>query len=179
MEVYLYLIRSRFYLLLKTYYKVFSRAHSQVADRGYLLHGGGGQVITLKLCHVPCMFKMTFVDATKMRHIVVPTQLSLLFRWLSEVVALVVIFLCHFWMYLIYCLNFPIPEYPLTKLVIPGLKITGRKDAKSVCFFHICIWKMSCERQKMGVHISASVQKLYLSTFVLFRNVCFLFLILE
>ena len=34
---------------------------------------------------------------------------------------------------------------------------------------------------KMCLHISASVQKLYLSTFVLFRNVClcFLFLILE
>ena len=32
----------------------------------------------------------------------------------------------------------------------------------------------------MCVHISASVaQKLYLSTFVLFRNVCSLFLILE
>jgi hypothetical protein len=31
----------------------------------------------------------------------------------------------------------------------------------------------------MRVHISTSVQKLYLSTFVLFRNVCFLFLILE
>lgn len=34
-------------------------------------------------------------------------------------------------------------------------------------------------QQKMHMDISASVQKLYLSTFVLFRNVCFLFLILE
>jgi hypothetical protein len=50
----------------------------------------------------------------------------------------------------------------------------------NVFVFSYCIWKLSQERQKMCVHISASVaQKLYLSTFVLFRNVCFLFLILE
>jgi hypothetical protein len=47
-------------------------------------------------------------------------------------------------------------------------------------FFSYCVWKLSRERQKMRVPISASVaQKLYLSTFVLFRNLCFLFLILE
>ena len=31
---------------------------------------------------------------------------------------------------------------------ITGLEITGRKDAECVCFFHICVWKLSCERQK-------------------------------
>ena len=52
-------------------------------------------------------------------------------------------------------------------------------DAKCVCFFHIGSENWHVNDKKMRVHISASVQKLCLSTFVLFRNVCFLFLILE
>ena len=45
---------------------------------------------------------------------------------------------------------------------LTGLEITGRKDAKCVCFFHIAP-ENSQGRQKMCVHISASVaHKLYL-----------------
>jgi hypothetical protein len=56
------------------------------------------------------------------------------------------------------------------------LEITWRKDAKCDCFLY-CVWILTCEWQKMRVYKLTSVQRLYLSTFVLLRNVCFLFLI--
>jgi hypothetical protein len=62
-----------------------------------------------------------------------------------------------------------------------GLEINGHKDAKCICFFHIA--SENChgnDKKCVSIYILASVaQKLYLSSFVLFRNVCFLFLILE
>ena len=59
------------------------------------------------------------------------------------------------------------------------LYMTVTQGSKCVCFFHIA--SENCHgNDKKCVHISASVsQKLYLSSFVWFRNVCFLFLILE
>ena len=58
------------------------------------------------------------------------------------------------------------------------LYMTVTQGSKCV-FFHIA--SENCHgNDKKCVHISASVsQQLYLSSFVLFRNVCFLFLILE
>jgi hypothetical protein len=65
-------------------------------------------------------------------------------------------------------------------LIQAELEITGRKDAKYVFFFHIAFASWHGNGKKMCMHITASVaQELYLTTFVLFRNVCFLFLILE
>ena len=68
----------------------------------------------------------------------------------------------------------------LNKLISAGLEINGRKDTKCICFFHIVFENCQGNDKKKCVYISARVaQKLYLSTCVLFRNVCFLFLILE
>jgi hypothetical protein len=58
-------------------------------------------------------------------------------------------------------------------------KLTDAKTLNASVFFILRL-KIVTGTTKNGVHISASVaQKLYISTFVLFRNVCFLFLILE
>jgi hypothetical protein len=61
-----------------------------------------------------------------------------------------------------------------------GSKLTDTKTLNA-CFFHIA--SENChgnDKKCVSIYILASVaQKLYLSSFVLFRNVCFLFLILE
>ena len=44
-----------------------------------------------------------------------------------------------------------------------GLEITGRKEAKCVCFFILVSENCHVNDKKMRAHISASVQKLYLS----------------
>ena len=62
-----------------------------------------------------------------------------------------------------------------------GSKLMDAMTLNASGFFHIA--SENCHRNDkryVCIYISASVaQKLYLSTFVLFRNLCFLFLILE